>query len=1411
MRKLCRLAIPIAFLCFAWPAVANAEPASSGLSFNGDGGSQPAGGGDSGEVRTNDILWADIKNNDLTWDRAWSHHLIDTPSALWGSKGWCSTKATNYQFGSKTDGLKPYIEEITKKIQAGEPTIRIGDYEVKPQAGFKTLSASSSVIGSLTSGACASPAASWHYTRGGNDSNPNGGYGMNSYDARAKGGLDTVGAGWAFVKLKGEVANQVAWKNRGPVRDDLKQKPNKSGIEKPNIFEKMTGLRSNSEFLPVAPSRPGTIAKVGSPVAAVVRVWRECAHAYPSSTSGNTSPISPAQYKEGGTKCENNKPIYERTIPVVDEGPSNQGGAHRPYKGNADASTGITEKYNYWNVTRGADSYPSTKYSYNNSHQATNGIASYSDDAVTAGALFTSCSKITFSQKWCKGPLNKGDNTGSKGPGAVKTGTLAPSAAYQSKCGNGGQVADVAWDYSDYLAQIAYMYASGQSASSAGVRAGIAKSDKISDATFAQLFIGWNPVLSNSEYNMPDGSGPLIPGVDWNSSSTQPKGKWPQGISKQEACRLLNEWIAVDWNLQGTKEGTSTVNAQLNMQPNRLYVVQIVMLDSRENIISQSLQFLAAPASGQSPQIAKTWACPASLGGSRLMSNPSGLTEGQLREQCGSTPEPTCRSFDPLDTTEYPVGHPNCAKTTNITTPAFPPVTGSWDQYQPISQMIGQSCSLPCQQPEGVAESERYGKIRIAPSGGSTDLPPAGGTEGTPPVDDTGLWMPRHLKVSILNPDNNRKTTGSADDPHGYRSSHRIQVQNDLNPDSSMDRFKNSSQYVLDNNENDFSPTPGFWQAQLPLDAPEAGSNINLMGSAYSVAVSNPTRTPDTDQVEAAASAPDPVLAASQLQSRVDETRISTLLGEGHYPALTTTRNDDVNDENGTQPTTDNTVIKEETHRLTADSCPGGQKLPKVQNATDPARTTQACNPSFGLGKGWTVSDAYKLPIQSPGEIMELDASFANSNNKDGDQQDAYINLDSSDPAIKDRIATTQAPESADKTSGGIELWKRHSFLTRDLGAQPTYRLALNASNSTSLNLCKPIAPHYVQIRQDYTADVIKPAGTQAHHLSSDTISGMESNPGSLESDSITRPSATPGDSGTSGTWVPYNEQGSAGTVPSDLPGKRNVPAGSWARFSTSWPLANYDRNNQAVSESSLRAKGWNSGTEKNAPSWNNVKDEFGGSYKASTQGNSIFWQQSSGEPHPGVWLKNKYQHDCAAVELAGRCEAGSLNYNKLGSNWGRNPWNTFGDGGTIWGGGIDGKDWWFGPDDQQNVQVWEAGKEQRYRMIWVLAGDVGRCEGNPGTDANPNYPNANLINPDTGNVETDPATGQPVKAATLPAGDWVVRYQLTNGGSQPLPAVERWGISATYTGNESVKWVSRFDVTQNQTRTAIYRIRPSG
>jgi hypothetical protein len=1455
MSKLCRLAIPIALLCFAWPAAANAEISDSGLSFGGSGGTQSSGGSASGTVFANDVVAADITDNTLTWDRAWSTTLIDNPAAMWGrsknERGWCQSsggKGERFDFtdhGSDPTGrsLQPYLDAITGLMNWRAEIVKVGDYSVKPQLSFKTSGPGSNVIGSLTSGSCSSPMAYWDYQSGAFESANGLGYGMTRGGAQVitaignhkldaaewsravRDNKTSLGANkyssWAWGVLRGRrngtgLASQIGWRNKGPVHTDLKSNPNGSGIRKPKFFTNLTGLDSDSELLPLGPNLPTqqAVAKSGNPVEAVVRVWRECDHKYPDPNSGNTTPLP--VYTNSKQECTT-QPLYERTIPVVNKSGKDQSSEHAPYKGDTShiSSVGVNGKYNYWNVARDGGKYSSTTSSSNNSRNALDGIKSAGDNATVAGALFTSCAGAPTSNKWCEGPVKPGSNTGTVGVGRLKSGAPAEPSVYQDYCTNGGQAADKAWKYPDYLAQIAYLYAAGRSLPTAASASGAhtSKAGKLTPEQFVKLFIGWNPVLE--KYGL-SGSGTVLD-TKWNSAEQQPAG-WPQGLSlesatagRREACRIMNEWIAVDWNMQGKNKGQSKVDVQLNMKPNHLYAVQIVMLDSRENIVAESLQMLAAPASGQMPSITKTWSCPAGLGDATLTENPEGLTEDQLKTKCGSPPEPTCHAFDSSDSNLYPVGDPLCSEDINTITPAYPPATGSWDQYQPISQMIGQSCLLPCRQPAGVEEPERYGNVRIAPSGGSTDQPPAGGTEGTPPARDTGLWIPRHLKVSILNPDNNRKTTGSADDPHGYRSSHRIQVQNDPDPDSSMRRFKNSNQYVLDNNENDFSPAPGFWQAQLPLDAPAVGSPINLMGSAYSVAVSNPTRTPDTDQVEAATQAPDPVLAASQLQSKVDETRISTLLGEGHYPALTTTSSSRTNNQNGTT-TTDNTRIREETHRLTADSCPNGQIVPLVQNATDPARTTQACNPSFNLGSGWTVADAYKLPIQSPGEIMELDASFANLNSVTGAEQDAYINLDSSDTSIKDRIATTQAPESADKTSGGIELWDRHAFLTRDASSHPAYRLALNASNSTNLIFCKPIAPHYVQIKQYYTASVIKPAGTQAHHLSSDTIRGMESNPGSLESDSVTRPSATPEGSGAAGTWVPYDERGSAGTVPSDLPGKRDVPAGSYARQHTSWPLAHYDSSRNADRESSLSAKGWNSAWERNAPSWNRVKGEFdGGSYKTSTQGNSIFWQQGGGEPHPGQWLKNKYQHNCAAADLAGSCGAGSSNYNNLGSNWGRNPWNTFGEGGSIWGGGIDGKDWWFGPDDQQDTQIWEAGTERRYRMVTVLAGDVGRCEKNPGTDASPNYPNANLINPDTGNLETDPATGQPVKAATLPAGDWVVRYQLTNGGSQSLPAVERWGISATYTGNESVVWVSRFDVTQHQNRTAIYRIRPSG
>jgi hypothetical protein len=325
-----------------------------------------------------------------------------------------------------------------------------------------------------------------------------------------------------------------------------------------------------------------------------------------------------------------------------------------------------------------------------------------------------------------------------------------------------------------------------------------------------------------------------------------------------------------------------------------------------------------------------------------------------------------------------------------------------------------------------------------------------------------------------------------------------------------------------------------------------------------------------------------------------------------------------------------------------------------------------------------------------------------------------------------------------------------------------------------------------VQIRDPYTANVIKPAGTQAHHLSSDTISGMESNPGSLESESITRPSATPASSGQDVRWDSYNANGSA-------------PAGRDARASGSWDVTPNRSGNVTLN-------GWSSPSERNAPSWDRISRFFGnraagGGYVSSPPGQHPLTRLREYGDDIGTWDWDLNNGRAPLTNQEKR--------NLLGQEWGRNPWNT--SGGNLWNDLGAGKDWWFGPQDQQDTQVWEAGTERRYRIREVLAGDVGRCQKKPGTDANPNSPNANLIDPDTGNLITNSA-GEPYTEDTLPPGDWVVRYQLTNDvRSEPLPAVGRWGISATYTGNKSVVWVSRFDVTQNQNRTAIYRIRPSG
>jgi hypothetical protein len=280
--------------------------------------------------------------------------------------------------------------------------------------------------------------------------------------------------------------------------------------------------------------------------------------------------------------------------------------------------------------------------------------------------------------------------------------------------------------------------------------------------------------------------------IDWARNGREVKGKpqvWPPGIYPKEACERYSEWLTVGWTISQPGDGDGTdadVHVHFSGPPGRLYAVQMVFTDNRENIVQQSFAVMTSRASTGDA---------GSCTGKDGKRHPAGSTECSGHKQCSAP-----------DGKEYADGDVRCSPMPSST--EVDPPGGVMTASFPSVQLVGQRGD---------------GDVRVAPQRGSSTA---------------SMWMPRALKLSVYNSRDDSEGSASAQDAqHSYAENHTITMFAAGDPWGTNHLAPVIPDHPLGSEAKVYS-------SQVPL----TWSPDNLYGNRATFRVANPTRALPGDQ-----------------------------------------------------------------------------------------------------------------------------------------------------------------------------------------------------------------------------------------------------------------------------------------------------------------------------------------------------------------------------------------------------------------------------------------------------------------------------------------------------------------------------------------------------------------------------------
>ncbi len=432
---------------------------------------------------------------------------------------------------------------------------------------------------------------------------------------------------------------------------------------------------------------------------------------------------------------------------------------------------------------------------------------------------------------------------------------------------------------------------------------------------------------------------------------------FPKGLKHDDACKALSEWLSVTWSTSAVSGGKPSWDVNINMIPGRVYAVQAVITDARENILSQSFQLAMSQSSRIKPQTCTSTATGRQVPWTRGLPRPAACVPHDNIYRCFNYSTnswvPLPAGLSPADRAKYSAHlcPPPCGPACTPRTLASPSVPGVM------------SFSAPTTAIAGVPSANTVTTAPVRPSGSNLG----------PDADAHSLWTPRTLQFNLFN---------AQDDKGGqaaYLDNHQITSAAGGDPAHLPAAGEPSMHWPQGQ-----SPLPGTGQtltARVPLSA-GAG---NVWQSNVSVVTRKATLAPDNyyDIADRRAS---------------DDVRLASLLGENRYasgwddtatPVMAT----------GYQPLTMHTCAQ-----------PAGANWLPAQ-WQDPAGGLHACDPNGSLGQNWKVSDAYRLPPVSAGVQVELPSLVTQE--ADGP---AYLRLDAPD-ALKKQVVSAELWNASDYAS----------------------------------------------------------------------------------------------------------------------------------------------------------------------------------------------------------------------------------------------------------------------------------------------------------------------------------------------------------------------------------------------------------
>jgi hypothetical protein len=1069
------------------------------------------------------------------------------------------------------------------------------------------------------------------------------------------------------------------------------------------------GDKSESEQIPKNPDHTDKILQVGAANTAIVRIWRECGHKYPVASTltmgAELESSDLVKYPSGSELCEV-PPSFERVPPVATKA-ANQFCADEfsPFHGVLTSAADSvcagrrSTLFNYFNTDSAASRSGRTKYPASTSAADNAFFAANDDNKRTAGVLFGSCknpqgtsNKPSNQTAYCLNPANGSNPIGRAKPGSVN---IDDNKTFESQC-NDGPMAGESWNWYDYAAQLSQKMTSPSGAGKSGLSLGYSAraSDgvrKKSADNFIELFQFWNPPLREQlkryrSLGLFKDTDKLRALVDrFGEGTTFPKGKWlPAGplnamrdavkasksnvwderTSKDVACNVFTDWMAADWKLGGSEEG---VSVNLQPIPNRLYLIQVVMLDQRENIISQSLQFAGGFAKGQLPAVDPEI--------TSITEDPICL-KWSARQRGGT---PTAADYITYKATD---GYPTACEgvTPEIIEVGPSPAASTFSSSQPRSQISGQNWPLR----DSAGAISLFGGFQAAADGSSSSTLP----EGTPALGEkvfenkemAKLWQPRALAVSIFNPDNYKKRASSS-----YLQSHRIETLSDKGSEiDTMDRFALKGELLTipkpgdsgwignpsktGDIASDWEAADQWFQAKLPL----LSANSNLFYNYWSVSSSNPTRAPEELNVAQTGIRQDAVFAARNpgnpspadpgsaqkaawadeaSRSKVDETRFGSLLGEGRFiwknsiAQSCTSPADPESEPDDCVPVPP--TIEAKWRKLTSDNCDDTGE-PKISINNDQPRT---CNADAAVGAGWKVKDAYDLPALPAAGGMSPQVELA-SVFKTSETAPAHLQLEG---IPKENLR-------------GVAVWSLADYLGRDSSSTPSYSTAAGVN---SINFCVPREPRFYKGKA-YQGQYSAQFSRRINHYKN----------GQFTTESLLQ-------HGTS----PSTEKQS---FPIDPGSSVDQTDGRWWTFTPSSP--GEPRYNYMISTSDQ------TGGAEGARS--RVRDLMA-SGGAGYAGGRAPWSFAGGWGVYGANAARNWATDSPVQWLRNKAGADGL------GNWGGYQTDS-----RNWS-GTPGNSWWFGPEDQGGVnlykKVWEADRYTEYDAVeyFPYCGDMPQYDPN--------------------------------------------------------------------------------------------------